>query len=140
MPLNTEDNIFFESSRENLLKCHSLLGKWKHGDGRWVSIRQIDDLPHGEFKKYSVIEFVRPYSPYKKYSIRLSEIEDKIKTLKNYGFKLIKLQYPELQEFFRNGEPVTSGTIFQDSFFAENNAPETKKMTGMEALLASMQD
>ena len=124
-----------DAQSEELLRIRASLGRWNHKDGRWILLTQKESSQFANGRKYQVKEHLKSFSPYRTYVCTENQINQKIQSIKLSGFVLTEPEFPQLQEFFRDGEIITSGMLFQESVF-EEATPQTY-MSPWEALINS---
>lgn len=118
---------------EKVLKIRGGLGMWRHVDGSWCLLAEKDALYN--LDPYMVTTFSKPYNPPMNFGTDEKDILSRIDKLRIASYKLVEPKFPELQEFFRDGEPITEAMLFQDDFNSIKADPNA--LTGFEALIAS---
>lgn len=119
-----------EQKQEELLTIRANLGTWvlESPEARiTVDIRE-DELG------FKVTEYRKAYQPPFTYFLRsIREVQAKVVTLRQKGYKLDIMQFPELKEHFRNGLPITAADVFKDSILEIESVEDER--TGLEFLL-----
>lgn len=112
---------------DEVLKVRSLLGIWK--SERASRVYTLSDnnlsqtLSNSPLGRYYRISVTADSGPDYGYRVNEKELLEKIESLKRQGYKIFRLKYPELQNFFRDGKPITTATLIQD--FLEGADTET---------------
>jgi hypothetical protein len=119
---------------ENLLTVRASLGFWQSPDNFWTQVKEKPLNPFDPYPFEIVKGPVRSYDKPIKYGLTLDATEHFIHALYKDGWTLTRPTHPELQQFFRNGKPITGGTIMEDFL---SKPRETKTMTAVEAMLAA---
>jgi len=121
-----------EQRKNILMRIRSGLGRWKHPDGRWELLQAIDNPRSGY--PYQVVQSPqRSFAQVRRYGASERDILGVIDGLRDDGFKLAEPTFPELQEFYRNGVPITAATIVGDFFNTVEQT--TKPVNGLQAML-----
>lgn len=121
-----------DERRDAILQVRASLGTWTSANMSIV-ITERGVTPQEDLRGYKVVESRGSYQKPFTYNITLRDVYAKIKTLQQSGYKLSQPQFPELQEFFRNGNPITAMDIFEDA--VNEIETETDNRTGIEFLL-----
>ena len=122
-----------EEKQDKLLLMRASMGTWQKSTGARMTISKRNVTPQQDLRGYHVEEIRGSYTKSFKYDCTEREVESKIKTLQQSGYKLINPQYPELQQFFRNGRPITDMDIFEDAI--EEIDTQTDERNGLEFLM-----
>ncbi len=122
-----------EDKQDAILQLRASLGRWKFGE-TYVSVTDSFKSPYLDSRQYKVVEERASYQVPMKYYIDANQVKAKIQTFQQIGFTLITPQFPELQEFFRNGKPITMMDIFEDAMDEMVEEKEDTR-TGLEFLM-----
>lgn len=120
-----------EEQKDQLIQLRASLGQWRSKDNA-ITITEKES-PYQDSRTYHVSESRGSYRTPMTYHVTLKEVVAKIRTLQQSGYKLAVPAYPELQQFFRDGRPITAVEIFQDSVLEIES--EVDDRTGLEFLM-----
>lgn len=123
-----------EDKQDALLQLRASLGTWEL-DEISVIIKDLHTSPYLDSRQYEVTEKRASYKLPLKYHIDAKAVLAKIRVFGQCGMKLVTPQFPELQEFFRNGKPITALDIFEDAMVEMGKVEEEDTRTGLEFLL-----
>lgn len=125
------------TAQEKMLRVKSLLGKWEHPvSGKWWFIECKVEHPLETGRSYRVIESPRPYNKSNTFICTEHRTVKTVEKLKQDGYKLVEQTYPELKDYFRDGNPITAGDILSDAM-DEMVVERTEFLSGLDALIAS---
>jgi hypothetical protein len=123
-----------EDKQDAILQLRASLGRWQL-DTTYVTVKELSESPYLDSRKYEVVEERASYQKPLKYHIDVSQLRAKIQMFQQVGLKLIAPQFPELQEFFRNGKPITMMDIFEDAMDEMGAVEKEDTRTGLEFLM-----
>lgn len=121
-----------EDKQDAVLQIRASLGTWKLANIT-TTILDRNVTPQMDLRQYEVTEQRGSYRQPLKYNITHKETLAKIKSMQQVGYKLTAPQFPELQEFFRNGRPITAADLFEDAFNEIEIVDDNR--TGLEFLM-----
>lgn len=128
-----------EQKNNNLLQLRSCMGTWvspksSNGNTVGVTIAERDVTPQEDLRQFTITEHRGSYKPALVYNITLAEVKAKIKAMQQNKYVLSKPTYPELLQFFRNGNPITYANILEDSL-REIKTEENPQLDGIAYLM-----
>lgn len=98
-----------------ILSLRSMLGKWRHESGAWYLFETNAFADFSDSRKYRVEHSPAPYRPINCFAITKSDLKNLMHRAKLKGYVQIEFAYPELQKYFRDGQPITIGDIIAES-------------------------
>lgn len=128
-------NLFMlKVDEDKLLQIRSAFGRWRSPDtGIAYIISEIKDLyDPNDIRKYRVKRIIG-YKPIIETKENQQAVENLITKFKAEKFNHEYIEFPELQQFFRSGEPITGALILQDALLEIET--EDEPMSGLEALM-----
>ena len=128
-----------EYERDRLLQERALMGLWKDPHSvQWVIVKELDLEVSG--RTHEVTISMGSYKPHRIYKITRQEAIAKAIGFRDAGWSLRSPQYPSLEKYFKNGNPITAATLFADaldSMEVTDTRVEAKPMSGIDFLIAS---
>lgn len=116
-----------------LLQFRASFGTW-YRKRTWTKILERDVTIQEDIRRYSVEVYDgRPYTRNRTYNVNEFDAKNIIARLKREQYRLVTLQYPELELHFRNGEPITLMTEL-DEELKKLPVKEKDTRTGLEIL------
>lgn len=124
-----------EERENSLIVVRASLGRWRHPDNsRWTLLQEIAPADRNDSRTYKVSRFLQSYKPVQNFNTTFADMSNfQIPQLRREGYKLIEPKFPQLQEQFRDGEPITGATVISD--FMDDIKPTKRPQTGLEAML-----
>ena len=114
-------NLNMINDPDEMIKLRSTLGKWyRESDRTWYKFLVNENAGFGDSKQFKVLQLVEFYKPLRRYNVTQSEMMVLVNAAKEQEYIQTEFSYPQLQEFFRNGMPVTVATRMADAFDASN--------------------
>jgi len=121
-----------DEAADSLLQIRATLGRWTK-DTKWYVINCIQEHPLPSGREYQIEESRGSYNMPFIYKASESQLIGILNSLQKQGFQLTKPEYPELQEYFRNGKPITAFNIVSDAM--EGMKVDENPMDGIDFLM-----